>query len=410
MKTKSITALVFILLFAMGIWAQNNETYFQDATATHLPQDPDLHALGSTMADMDGDGDLDVLVAVEHGVNRLYINNGKGKLTYKEGAFGKGSYDSEHVIATDFNKDGILDAVFIAEDDQNHQLFYGNGNNNFTDVSYRLLKKSEGNALAVADFNNDGLPDILIGNTGELREKGKPRADNRNILLINKEDNPGTFRDESKKRLPGLQDDTQGLGLADLDGDGDFDMVIANENPPNRLLMNDGNGVFIEKAENLELVTPMETRQVHIEDFDNDGDKDLLFLNLTSNNHDWDKDPQVRILLNDGAGKFTDETIARLPYNTFSVYEGITIDLNEDKAMDIVLAPIQIPGFVPLQFRAYINDGKGHFTDETEKYIPKESKGLGWGISKGDLDGDGKEDLFIGGWGTQARILLTKTR
>lgn len=408
MKTKTTMALGLFLLLGIGLQAQEKDTYFKDVTQTALPLDADLHALGSTMADMDNDGDLDIIVAVEHGVNRLYVNDGSGRFTYEKGAFGKGAYDSEHAIVTDFNNDGTLDVVFVAEDDRNHQLFYGIGNHRFKEVSERLLKKSEGNALAVADFNMDGLPDILIGNSGELREIGKPRADKKNTMLINNPEKPGYFLDESKKRLPGLEDDTQGFGLADVNGDGYLDMVVANETPPNRLLINQGNGTFKETPENLELLVPMESRQVLIADYDQDGDMDLLLLNLTSNNHDWDKDPQMRILMNNGTGKFTDETNTRLPYNTFSTYEGIIIDLNQDGAMDVVVGPVQIPGFVPLQFRAYINDGKGHFTDKTLEYIPSESVGLGWGMSKGDVDGDGKDDLFLGGWGTQARLLRTK--
>lgn len=120
-----------------------------------------------------------------------------------------------------------------------------------------------------------------------------------------------------------------------------------------------------------------------------------------------DKDPQSRLLVNDGSGNYRDETAARLPAHTFSSWAGTVVDFNGDGAPDLLVGAIQVPGFVPLQLRAWQNDGKGKFSDVTLSMVPGITVGRNWSMGKGDLDGDGKDDLLIGGWGTQARLLLS---
>lgn len=401
-----LTLALTLAATALPAPAQPATRPFRDVTATHVPRAPTLHALGATLVDVDRDRDLDVVIAVEGGANRLYLNDGRGRLTWQQGAFGFAAHDSEHVLSADFDRDGFADLVFVAEDDQAHQLFLGRAGGRFVDATSRLPAQSEGNGLAVGDVDGDGLADIVVGNTGE-RRAGRPRRSGQNFLWLNDPARPGHFVDATATHLPRRDDDTQDVDLADLDGDGDLDMIVANETPPSRLLLNDGRRRFTEHPERLELRVPMETRQAHVFDATGDGKPDILLLNLTSNARGWDKDPQARLLVNDGRGTFRDQTDRRLPRNTFSVWEGAIIDFDRDGDSDIVVGPIQVPGFVPMQLRAYANDGQGRFTDVTARVIPPETVGRGWGMAVGDLDGDGRDDLFIGGWGTQARLLLT---
>lgn len=372
---------------------------FIDATSTHVPAAAELHALDAAFVDVDKDGDLDVILAVEGDVNRLYINDGKARLTWRQGAFGRIAHDTEHVLSADFNRDGNADVMFIAEDDQIHQLFFGDGKGGFSDVSERLPARSEGNGFAIGDVNGDGFADIALGNSG----KGA-----RNFLWLGDPARPGYFIDVTKTHLPSVNAATQDIALVDLDDDGDLDMVIANEVPPNRLLLNDGKGRFTEASERMVLSVPLHTREVHVFDATGDGKPDILFLNLTSNARQRERDPQNRLLVNDGQGRFIDETAQRLPSNEFSSWGGAVVDFNDDQHPDLIVGAIAVPGFQPLRVRAYRNDGKGNFKDVTAEVMPATVVGRAWSMAVGDLNGDGKDDVFIGGWGTQARLLLRK--
>lgn len=375
--------------------------YFQDMTDSHFPKDPTAHVLNPVLVDIDGDGDLDVVMAMELDENRLYLNDGGGKFTWKKNTFSKVKHDTEHVRVADFDDDGKLDVIFVAEDDQNHELYLGNGDGSFRDVSERLLAMSEGNGLEVGDVNGDGLPDIIVGNSGDRGQ---------NFLWINDIDRPGHFIDVTATHFPQVNDATQSIVLGDLDGDGDLDMVVGNEVPPNRLLINNGQGMFTEKTEGLELLVPLETRMALLFDVDGDGDLDIVFSNLTSNGGKWEKDPQVRVLINDGNANFKDESEARMPKNTFSSYASQDMDFDGDGDLDLLIGTIEIPGFNPLQVRAYENDGRGYFSDVTDRVMPNEAVGRGWDMAVGDVNGDGTDDVIIGGWGTQARLLFGKAK
>jgi hypothetical protein len=399
---KSLTSFIFYVAFSAAgtSFSQTTETkYFKDVTSTHLPADPESHPLDIVLIDVDNDGDLDAILALENLPNRLYINDGTGKFTWKKGIFAEKSHDTEHVRKGDFNKDGILDVVFVAEDDQNHELYLGNADGTFKDVSDRLPAKSEANGLDVGDVNGDGLVDIIVGNTGSAAH---------NFVWLNDPKNPGYFIDQTKTALPPAGSQTQSIKLVDVNGDGHLDLIEGNEVPPNRLYFNDGKGNFIEQASKLELLVPLHTREVLV--FDANGDKklDIVFLNLTSNGGKREKDPTARLLINDGKGSFKDETKNRIPVHEFSSYSGTIVDYNRDGHPDIILSALKIPPFEPMQMQALLNDGKGNFKLSTNDVIPQSTVGRSWGIAVGDVNKDGKPDLFIGQWGTQARLLLGK--
>ncbi len=397
-----IVTTLSLLFYVFACTAQEKPTeskFFSDVTATHLPIDEKTHALGVALADVNRDGHPDIVLALEMQPNRLYLNDGTGKFTWVKNTFADKNHDTEHVRVVDFDGDGLLDVIFVAEDDQNHEFYLGNGNGTFRDESARLLSKSEGNALDVADVNGDGLPDIVIGNTGEKPE---------NFLWLNNKENPGHFIDYSATGLPRHNDQTQSVKLADLDGDGTLDMVVGNEVPPNRLYFNDGKGNFSEREGAFIEIVPLHTREVIVFDANNDGLPDILFANLTSNAGQKERDPRSRLFINQGNGIFKDETENRIPEFTFSTYAANVVDFNRDGHLDIILSAVEIPPFSPMQAQALQNDGTGKFTFVTENVIPQTTVGRSWEIAVGDVNGDGIDDLVIGGWNSQVRLLLGK--
>ncbi len=391
------TAICISSNYTHQLYAQQQTAYFKDVTDSHFPLDAKTHALDIVLIDVDGDGDLDMVLALESEPNRLYLNDGQGKFTWKKGAFVNKNHDTEHVRAADFNQDGFLDLIFVAEDDQHHEYYLGRGDGTFQDVSERLLGKSEANGLDIADVNGDGLIDIVIGNSGD-----KPQ----NFLWINDPQRPGYFIDYTQQSLPPFADQTQSVKLIDLDGDGHVDMVLGNELPPNRLLFNDGQGNFIEDATGLPQDIPLHTREVIAFDANGDGKIDLLFANLTNNGGQWDKDPRARLYINQGNRQFVDETELRMPEQLFSTYAATAIDFDHDGHIDIILSAIKTPPFEEMQVQALRNNGSGIFSLVTDEVIPEVTRGRSWGIAVGDLNGDGIDDMVIGAWGGQVRLLF----
>ena len=369
---------------------------FRDVSATHLPSGVlEGFSMDAGVADMDGDGDLDIVVANEFRPNILLLSDGGGRFTDGSARLPRTEHDSEDVGIADFDGDGDLDIVIVSEDDQTNELYFNDGTGTFTDESDRIPVTGTTNGLVVADLNRDGAPDFLLANNGQ------------DAVIIN--DGSGRFTDETAARLPVSLDVTQDAELGDVDGDGDPDLVVGNEGP-NGLYINDGSGHFTDESRaRIPLrETPEETREADFGDVDGDGDLDLLFANVSA--FVEDADPQNRLLINDGRGFFTDETEARLPPDTDSSFDGDFRDLDGDGDLDIVTGNSEVDlsqrRIAPALFRAYLNDGTGHFSEATFQVFGDGITGTGLDLEFGDFDGDGLEDVYLASRGTADRLLL----
>jgi hypothetical protein len=183
---------------------------------------------------------------------------------------------------------------------------------------------------------------------------------------------------------------TQDVEAIDIDKDGDLDLVLGNEDE-NRIYVNNGKGVFTdETAARLPSAGGVEeTRKVDVADVDGDGDEDLFFSNVRFRPG---KNPANRLLINNGKGVFTDETVSRFKAdNSRHTADADFVDLNGDKAPDLVMA--NLFGGEP---QVLLNDGKGYFSDHTTKYLrlPLTSEAIS--VEVLDANKDGLPDLYFG--------------
>ncbi|HHO50247.1 MAG TPA: VCBS repeat-containing protein, partial [Deltaproteobacteria bacterium] len=341
------------------------------------------------IADLDGDGDLDVLFANGGGYDRagspepngIYLNDGAGVMT----ALPLGGPDlSRSLKVRDFDGDGDNDLFVAGAWETTSRLILGDGLGAFTEVSDVALPRSVHSVsdIAAGDVDGDGDLDVVLSDSGPGRAGAGPGAITR--LWLN--DGAGTFTDATDTQMPQIPVSwSWDLDLADLDGDLDLDLVISCKTCSGSLLfLNDGAGTFTDASTGL----PQRSNNYEFEamDLDGDGDLDLTTINDGPGSRN-------RVLRNEGAATFSDLTAQWWPDPENPPVDDnviVYLDYDDDGDADFIVGSL----FTGAD-RVMVNDGTGAVTQVTDAI----DGGSTWGtlsLALGDLDGDGLLDLVMG--------------
>ncbi len=226
---------------------------FEDVTAkAKIDQTSGHYAFSVSTFDFDDDGWPDIYVACDSTPSILYRNNRDGTFTDQAvvagAAYNEDGREQAGMGSTiaDFDGDGRLDIFKTNFSDDTSTLYRNNGNGTFDDVTYAsglgLYTRYLGWGTMFLDFDNDGWPDLLLVN-GHVY----PEVDKQNLgstyqeprILYHNNGNR-TFSDISAQAGPGITTATAGRGLAigDLWNDGRISAVVSNMNMPPSLLVN----------------------------------------------------------------------------------------------------------------------------------------------------------------------------
>ncbi len=226
---------------------------FEDVTAkAKIDQTTGHYAFSVSTLDFDDDGWPDIYVACDSTPSILYHNNRDGTFTdvavVAGAAFNEDGREQAGMGSTvaDFDGDGRLDIFKTNFSDDTSTLYRNNGNGTFDDVTFAaglgLYTRYLGWGTMFLDFDNDGWPDLLLVN-GHVY----PEVDKQNLgssyeeprILYHNNGNK-TFTDVSAQAGPGITAVHAGRGLAigDLWNDGRISAVISNMNAPPSLLVN----------------------------------------------------------------------------------------------------------------------------------------------------------------------------
>lgn len=238
------------------------------------------------------------------------------------------------------------------------------------------------NQCTIVDIDGDGDKDIVWANGQGYSSLGvllKPR-----IYLNN---GTGTFTDVTDTQAPGITGCFRGVEAGDVDRDGDWDLILAQDyNRRPLLLINDGIGRFTDQTVTRLPNVTMGSSRAQFGDIDNDGDLDIAICNSGTNRFSTTGRP--RIFNNNGSGVFTDAPAAQFPSTALAEQmDCLLFDADNDLDLDL---HVGTRASAANSSQLWLNNGTGTFA----KVTPFVTDATAYSYDAGDIDGDGDLDLI----------------
>lgn len=332
-------------------------------------------------ADLDNDGDSDIVVSLENFANGFVVLLNQGKGMYSAPIKFKSTLAAKDIVVADFNRDGRKD-VALTNSGQNLEgksvAVYLNTGRTFAAPVYYTVGAGPIGIIA-ADFDNDGDPDLAVAN-----HQSVPGTVS---VLINKGN--GTFN-AAVNFVCG--DMPYKLSAGKINSDNLIDIVVGNDNQKMNILFNAGNNNFsnrVEKTVQSVIWAGDGSANVKVADFDNDGDNDIIY----SSGRTWNENNgEIALFRNQGNGVFASPQMIELAPFTIGAIDMDVADFNNDGWMDIVAD----------NYAARITDGyQVLLNNKSGGFLPAILKPAGqstFGVAAADIDNDKKIDILTLDW------------